>query len=347
MFDDERRLLRVHDEPLDHLSRDDALLRVQVRARLVDQVDVGGDAKRKRDGDALELAAGQVQDGLVHQGLHQQGPHDVGDELRVEVRVPDPLVQQLTDRARELGGDLLRLVRDAKLRHLDAVVVRRQQPPQHPDERGLPRAVLAQHDDDLGIGEVSGLDRELEGALRLGHSRVGEARVPLAAPPDRRRRGLVVAALARLLLPLAALALAAARGRRCGRRGRGRGDGGLRLAGVDRDLEAQGLLAEPQVLGGNKPRQEDVDPLPHGERQRDDAVSARLPVEAADEVGEVVEDGQVVLDDDDVLLGAQQRADDLFFISVSFSFVGAGEGAGREEVTVSKKEGAARRSRCV
>ena len=54
-----------------------------------------------------------------------------------------------------------------------------------------------------------------------------------------------------------------------------------------------------------------------------------------------------MLDDDDVLLGAQQRADDLCFISVSFSFVGAGEGAGREEVRVSKKEGAARRSRCV
>jgi hypothetical protein len=36
VLDDEGGLLGVHDEPLDHLRRRDALLAVQVRRRLVD-----------------------------------------------------------------------------------------------------------------------------------------------------------------------------------------------------------------------------------------------------------------------------------------------------------------------
>ena len=59
VLDNEAALLGVHDEPLDHLSRDDALLRVQVRARLVDQVDVGGLAQAHSP-ELLPRAAGQL-----------------------------------------------------------------------------------------------------------------------------------------------------------------------------------------------------------------------------------------------------------------------------------------------
>ena len=46
--------------PLDHTGGDDALLRVQVGRRLVDQVNVGGLAEAEDDGDTLELTARQV-----------------------------------------------------------------------------------------------------------------------------------------------------------------------------------------------------------------------------------------------------------------------------------------------
>ena len=41
----------------------------------------------------------------------------------------------------------------------------------------------------------------------------------------------------------------------------------------------------------------------------DDAVDGGLAVEDADVVGEVVEDGEIVLDDDDVAVWTEERAD--------------------------------------
>ena len=49
--------------------------------------------------------------------------------------------------------------------------------------------------------------------------------------------------------------------------------------------------------------------LSDAERHRDDAVRARHAVQAADEVGQVVEHRQVVLHHDDVLVGGDQAAD--------------------------------------
>ena len=46
-------------------------------------------------------------------------------------------------------------------------------------------------------------------------------------------------------------------------------------------------------------------------RHRYDTVHGRLPVETTDEVGEVIEDGQVVLDGDYVVVGREQLTDDL------------------------------------
>mmetsp|Transcript_35444 Transcript_35444/g.88930 ORF Transcript_35444/g.88930 Transcript_35444/m.88930 type:complete len:416 (+) Transcript_35444:840-2087(+) len=78
-----------------------------------------------------------------------------------------------------------------------------------------------------------------------------------------------------------------------------------------RHLEGERLLAEAQVLGGHKAGQEDVDALPHAERQCDHAVRTWLAVQAADEVGKVVQHREVVLHDDHKLVGAQQVADHL------------------------------------
>ncbi|GIX61170.1 Kinase suppressor of Ras 2 [Babesia caballi] len=69
---------------------------------------------------------------------------------------------------------------------------------------------------------------------------------------------------------------------------------------VGGQLEAQRVLAEPQVLSGHKPVQKYVDALTHAEGRRDDAVHRRFAPEAANVVRHVVEHGQVVLHDDDV-----------------------------------------------
>ena len=46
-------------------------------------------------------------------------------------------------------------------------------------------------------------------------------------------------------------------------------------------------------------------------RHGDDTVHGRLAVQATDEVGEIVEDSQIVLDGDDVVAGSKKTADDL------------------------------------
>eukprot|EP00966_Prymnesium_polylepis_P238131 5506938-Prymnesium_polylepis.1 len=56
----------------------------------------------------------------------------------------------------------------------------------------------------------------------------------------------------------------------------------------------------PHVLRRDVASEEVVDAVAHAGNLRDDAVCARLAVEAADVVGHVVEDGEVVLDHDHV-----------------------------------------------
>lgn len=48
----------------------------------------------------------------------------------------------------------------------------------------------------------------------------------------------------------------------------------------------------------------------HGEGHRDHSVDTRYSIEDTDKVGQVVEDGQIVLDDDDVDLGVEEGADE-------------------------------------
>mmetsp|Transcript_16970 Transcript_16970/g.36917 ORF Transcript_16970/g.36917 Transcript_16970/m.36917 type:complete len:509 (-) Transcript_16970:689-2215(-) len=265
---DERRLLGVHDEPLDRLGGDDALLGVEVGGGLVDEVDVRRLPQAHRDGHALQLAAGEVLDVLVHEALDLHGLHDVRVELGVHVALADLGVQHGAHAHLALGGDLLGLVAHVELGDLlPRVVVRRQHARQHADERRLARAVLAEHDEDLRVGEVALLHVQDELAvLVLG------------------QRGVLE------LVELLRVVLAQR---------------------VVRHLEGEGDLAEAQVLGGHEPREEDVDALAHAEGERHHAVGAGLAVQAADEVGEVIEDAQVVLHDNHVLGGTQQLANHL------------------------------------
>jgi hypothetical protein len=60
-------------------------------------------------------------------------------------------------------------------------------------------------------------------------------------------------------------------------------------------LECKCLVAESEVLGGHEACEEDVDAFSYGEGHGNDAVSRGGAVEAADEVRQVVQHGQVVL----------------------------------------------------
>jgi hypothetical protein len=72
------------------------------------------------------------------------------------------------------------------------------------------------------------------------------------------------------------------------------------------NTEGQALLTEAQVLGGDVAVQEDVDAFANGVRKGDDTVNSRLAVKHTDVVREVVQDGQIVLDDNDIVVGAQE-----------------------------------------
>mmetsp|Transcript_42404 Transcript_42404/g.99326 ORF Transcript_42404/g.99326 Transcript_42404/m.99326 type:complete len:433 (-) Transcript_42404:835-2133(-) len=188
VLDDEGRLLRVHDEALDHLGGDDALLAIEVGAGLIDEVDVGRRAQRDDERHALQLSARKVPHLLVHESLYQHRLHDVRHELRVDGRVPDLLVQQHAHRPVKLWRDGLRLVGDVEARQLRLVVaVGVHHPSKHPDERGLARAVLPEHHEDLRTCEGARLDGQRELALRAGHLRVLEAGVLPVAVLDAHR----------------------------------------------------------------------------------------------------------------------------------------------------------------
>mmetsp|Transcript_88724 Transcript_88724/g.249901 ORF Transcript_88724/g.249901 Transcript_88724/m.249901 type:complete len:297 (+) Transcript_88724:924-1814(+) len=68
------------------------------------------------------------------------------------------------------------------------------------------------------------------------------------------------------------------------------------------DLEAEGNIAEAQVFGGNETVEENIDALADGKGHRHDAVRSSGPPEATHEVRKVIEHGQVVLNDDDVIV---------------------------------------------
>lgn len=73
-----------------------------------------------------------------------------------------------------------------------------------------------------------------------------------------------------------------------------------------RDTEGEGLLSESKVFRRDVTVQEDVDTFTDGGREGDDTIYGWLAIQNADEVGQIVEDRQVVLDYDDVVIWAQK-----------------------------------------
>ena len=83
-----------------------------------------------------------------------------------------------------------------------------------------------------------------------------------------------------------------------------------KLVGTLGDTESQGLVTESQVLSGDVTIKEDVDTLTDRVGQSNDTVNSGATVQDADVVGEVVENRQIVLDDNDVVVISEERAND-------------------------------------
>lgn len=83
-----------------------------------------------------------------------------------------------------------------------------------------------------------------------------------------------------------------------------------KLIGTLDNAEGERLVTETQVLGGNVTIEENVDTFTDGRRQGNHTIDGGLTVENADEVGEVIKDGQIVLDDNDVVIITEKRAND-------------------------------------
>lgn len=77
------------------------------------------------------------------------------------------------------------------------------------------------------------------------------------------------------------------------------------------DTESKRLITESQVLGRDVTVEEDVDTLTDGVGKGHNTVNGGLTVQHADVVREVVENRQIVLDDNDVVVITEQRANDL------------------------------------
>jgi hypothetical protein len=95
-----------------------------------------------------------------------EGLDDIGRELGVRPGRWDLRKHQRAHGPFERRRDLLRLVRHGEAGKLYILLalcdVRLQQSGQHADERRLACAVLAEHDDDLGVAELAGHNLEEE-----------------------------------------------------------------------------------------------------------------------------------------------------------------------------------------
>lgn len=72
------------------------------------------------------------------------------------------------------------------------------------------------------------------------------------------------------------------------------------------NAESQGLLTEAQVLGGNVTVKEDVDTFTDRWRQGYHTVDGRSTVKNANEVGKIVQDRQIVLNNDNIVIRSEQ-----------------------------------------
>ena len=77
---------------------------------------------------------------------------------------------------------------------------------------------------------------------------------------------------------------------------------------VFRHFESKFFITELHVLSGDETIEEDIDSFTNRERHSDNAIYTGLSVKAADKVGQVVQNGQVVLNNDDIVGDAQEGA---------------------------------------
>lgn len=262
VLDDEGSLLGVHDETLDDTGGDNTLLGIQVGGRLVNQVEVGGHTQSQDNGDTLQFTTGQVLNFLVDEIVKLERLVDIGLELGRQESGLDTLEEELTNSTLELGSDLLGLHADVHLGDLGGAVWL-DGTSQHLTESGLSGTVLTHHDENLGVGEVTGLDAEVEVTLGLLHGGVGESAVLVDNE--------IVTSFG--------------------------------------ETESEGVLTESQVLGGNVTVQEDVDTFTDRRGQSHNTIDSGTTIEHANEVGKVIKNRQIVLNNDNIVIRAEQATD--------------------------------------
>ena len=76
-----------------------------------------------------------------------------------------------------------------------------------------------------------------------------------------------------------------------------------------RHLENERFLAETQILRRYEAVEKDIDAFSNGEGHSDDAISTGNTVQATNEVGQIVENGQIMLDNDNELVRMNERPD--------------------------------------
>lgn len=263
VLDDEGSLLGMHDVSLDDTGGNDTLLGVEVCRGLVDEVDIGGHTKSEDDGDTLQFTTGQVLDFLVDEIVELQGPDNIGLELGRQESGSDLLEEELANGTLELGGDGLRLHADFHIRDR-TLAIGLESTGQKSTESGLSSSVLAHHDNNLRVGEVTRVDTESEVAKRLLDLGILES--------TRLVNGELISSLG--------------------------------------NSESQGLISESQVFGGDVTVKEDVDTFTDRVGEGNDTIDGGPSVKNANVVGKVIQDGQIVFDDNDVVVVTEKRSDD-------------------------------------
>lgn len=76
----------------------------------------------------------------------------------------------------------------------------------------------------------------------------------------------------------------------------------IKLVSILAHLEIKLVISESHIFSGDKSSQENIDTFSDRVGHGDDSVNGLLTVQATDVIGEIVQDGEIVLDDDDVVL---------------------------------------------
>jgi len=260
VFNDETSLLGVQDESLDNLGSNNSLFGIQISRRFIDQINISGLTESQNQSDSLKFTTREGFNFVIFNVVDMEGSDDIGDELRISVNTLQSAFEELIDATFELGSNFLGLVRNVQFRNFFFLFLILTS--EHSDEGGLTSTVFTEHDDDLGVGEATGFDLQLEGAQSLAHV------------------GVLVG-----------------------------GGVGKFLINNFSDLEGKFDFSESQVFSRDETGQEDVDTFSNGERHGNDTVGTGFTVQAADEIGKIIQDTQIVLNANDVNFRAEETSD--------------------------------------